>query len=166
MCPTAFADNYQHGTTEIFHRVCFFSPLSEAVYFFQGNYFHVFSSDDTQDSSNEDYRALLEERQALAAQLESFTEQMKQMKESGGTNQGVIPTDTKIRALLTTSAAGLVLTMPAMHTDQFGSGLVFNPTLFMLVMLPVIILESGLTLDHLYFGRNLVSVLTFATLGA
>lgn len=38
-------------------------------------------------------------------------DQIRQMKEGGGSNQGVIPTDTKIRALLSTSGSGLNLVL-------------------------------------------------------
>ena len=61
--------------------------------------------------------------------------------------------------------AVLVLQVPLMHINALGSVLLFNPTFFLLVMLPVIVFESGFTLDQLYFFRNLTSVLSFATLG-
>eukprot|EP00392_Amoebophrya_sp_AT5.2_P016511 g16777.t1 len=62
------------------------------------------------EEDNEVYREMLAERQQLQNELKSFEEQMKQMRESGGgTNRGLIPTDTKLVVSLETSPDGLRL---------------------------------------------------------
>ncbi|CAD7950967.1 unnamed protein product [Amoebophrya sp. A25] len=79
---------------------------------------------------NEAYRTLLAERQSLQSELKSVEDQMRQMKQSGGGNQGLIPTDTSLSLTLQTSPEGLKLRLATSNYSVIRSVVIYAEHLF------------------------------------